>query len=80
MSRFKAPRLAGMNDWYLVRQLQHFREGVRGRHPEDFYGNQMVDMAQILVDDAALRDVTAYIGTLDGSSTVAAADGQSTEE
>ncbi|WP_163557267.1 c-type cytochrome [Halomonas sp. NO4] len=80
MPQFKAPRLAGMNDWYLVRQLQNFREGVRGRHPDDLYGNQMVDMAQILVDDAALRDVTAYIATLDGNSTVAAADGQSTEE
>ncbi|GHC27380.1 c-type cytochrome [Aidingimonas halophila] len=62
----KAPRLAGMNDWYLVRQLQHFKDGVRGRHPDDWYGNQMVDMAQILVDDAALRDVVAYIGTLSG--------------
>ncbi|MFC3285408.1 c-type cytochrome [Litchfieldella rifensis] len=60
----RAPRLAGMNDWYLVRQLQHFRDGIRGRHPQDWYGNQMVDMAQILVDDAALRDVVAYIGSL----------------
>lgn len=60
----KAPRLAGMDDWYLVRQLHHFREGVRGRHPEDAYGNQMVDMAQVLVDDTAVRDVVAHIGRL----------------
>jgi cytochrome c oxidase subunit 2 len=69
MSAFKAPRLAGMNDWYLVRQLQHFRQGVRGRHPEDLYGNQMVDMAQMLVDDTAVRDVVAYINQLPGAST-----------
>lgn len=62
----KAPRLAGMNDWYLVRQLHHFREGIRGRHPRDAYGNQMVDMAQVLVNDAAVRDVVAYIGSQAG--------------
>ncbi|TFH86789.1 c-type cytochrome [Billgrantia azerbaijanica] len=77
---FNAPRLAGMNDWYLVRQLQHFREGIRGRHPEDLYGNQMVDMAQILVDDAALRDVTAYIRTLSEAPALADAARQSAEE
>lgn len=68
-STFKAPRLAGMNDWYLVRQLTNFREGIRGRHPRDDYGNQMVDMAQILVDDTAVRDVVAYIGSLTEAET-----------
>lgn len=61
---FKAPRLAGMNDWYLLRQLQNFKQGVRGRHPQDDYGNQMVDMAQILVNEAFQRDVVAYINSL----------------
>lgn len=59
-----APRLAGFDDWYLVRQLEHFRDGVRGRHPDDPYGNQMIDMAQYLVNDRAVRDVVAYINTL----------------
>ncbi|WP_111411988.1 c-type cytochrome [Billgrantia lactosivorans] len=58
------PRLAGMSDWYLERQLQNFRQGVRGRHREDPYGNQMVEMAQVLVDDRAVSDVVAYIMTL----------------
>lgn len=58
------PRLAGMPDWYLRRQLQNFREGVRGRHREDPYGNQMIEMAQVLVDDRAVSDVVAYIMTL----------------
>ncbi|MBS9404089.1 c-type cytochrome [Halomonas sp. TRM85114] len=76
----KAPRLAGMDDWYLVRQLHHFREGIRGRHPRDVYGNQMVDMAQVLVDDAAVRDVVAYIGTLAGDGEVLASSNNDTEE
>ncbi|MFQ3787257.1 c-type cytochrome [Halomonas sp. A29] len=58
------PRLAGMSDWYLERQLQNFRQGVRGRHREDPYGNQMIEMAQVLVDDRAVSDVVAYIMTL----------------
>ena len=26
----EAPRLAGMEDWYLRRQLENFRAGIRG--------------------------------------------------
>lgn len=59
-----APRLAGLDDWYQVRQLMNFRQGIRGRHAEDSYGNQMVDMARMLVDEEAVRSVVAYINTL----------------
>lgn len=65
---FSAPRLAGLSDWYQVRQLEHFRAGIRGGHPEDFRGAQMVQMAQILVDEEAIRDVVAYINTLPGDT------------
>jgi cytochrome c oxidase subunit II len=58
------PRLAGIQDWYHATQLANFRDGVRGRHPADPYGNQMVDMAQMLVNEAAINDVVAYISTL----------------
>jgi cytochrome c oxidase subunit II len=60
----RAPRLAGIDDWYLVRQLQNFKEGIRGSHAEDSYGEQMRMMANILVDDQAINDVVAYINTL----------------
>lgn len=63
-----APRLAGMNDWYLSRQLDHFRQGVRGRHEDDLYGTQMAEMAKMLTDDQAVRDVVAYINTLPDAS------------
>jgi cytochrome c oxidase subunit 2 len=59
-----APRLAGMTDWYLVRQLQNFRDDVRGAHPEDFFGTQMHMLSQTLSDEQAINDVVAYIGTL----------------
>jgi cytochrome c oxidase subunit 2 len=70
-----APRLAGMSDWYQLRQLQHFKEGIRGAHSEDLYGSQMLRMAQTLVDEQALNDVIAYIHTLPRAP-LAAADPQ----
>jgi cytochrome c oxidase subunit 2 len=59
-----APRLAGMSDWYLERQLTYFKEGVRGSHPDDIYGDQMNLVAGVLVGENAIRDVVAYINTL----------------
>jgi cytochrome c oxidase subunit 2 len=61
-----APRLAQMSDWYLARQLHNFQQGIRGSHPQDFSGAQMVLMAKILPDDRAINDLLAYIHTLDG--------------
>jgi len=63
-----APRLAGMSDWYLARQLHLFqaedRDGRRGGHPDDIYGDQMYMLAGMLRDDASINDVIAYINTL----------------
>jgi len=59
-----APRLAGMSDWYLKRQLANFRDGIRGGHPQDYYGEQMGFMAQTLRRENAIDDVVAYINSL----------------
>ncbi len=59
-----APRMAGMTDWYLASQLRNFREGLRGEHPQDFYGKQMGFMAKSLHDEQAISDLVAYINTL----------------
>jgi cytochrome c oxidase subunit 2 len=59
-----APRLAGMSDWYLARQLDNFKNDVRGAHKKDFYGFQMGLMGRTLHDDQAVKDVVAYINTL----------------
>jgi cytochrome c oxidase subunit 2 len=58
-----APRIKGMSDWYMARQLGNFRDGVRGTHPQDIYGAQMALVAAMLADDAAIRDVIAYLNT-----------------
>lgn len=59
-----APALATIDDWYQLRQLQAFRNGHRGAHPQDTYGQQMAPMASVLPDDQALRDVVSYINSL----------------
>ena len=64
MQALNAPSLSGLNDWYIVRQLQNFKKGIRGTNPSDTYGMQMAPMAQILPDDQAMEDVAAYITTL----------------
>lgn len=62
-SATNAPRLQGMSDWYMARQLANFRDGVRGTHPQDLNGAQMALVAGMLADDAAVRDVIAYLNT-----------------
>ena len=59
-----APRMAGMTDWYLASQLRNFRAGIRGQHPQDFYGKQMGFMGRTVHDDKSINDLMAYINTL----------------
>lgn len=58
-----APRLQGMSDWYMARQLRNFRDGVRGAHAQDLHGGQMALVAGMLVDDASIGDILAYINS-----------------
>lgn len=57
------PKLAGQSDWYLVNQLNKFKQGQRGYHDMDHGGRQMRPMVGTLVDDKAVNDVVAYINT-----------------
>jgi cytochrome c oxidase subunit 2 len=59
-----APRLAGQSDWYLKRQLQNFKQGVRGAHKSDSYGHQMALMSRTLQDEQAVDDLLAYLNSL----------------
>ena len=60
----KAPRLAGIDDWYLAAELRKFRSGLRGASPKDIEGRLMRPMARGLANDEAVRNVVAYIRTL----------------
>ncbi len=58
-----SPRLAGLQDWYLVRQLKNFKSGIRGKKRDDIFGMQMRPMAMSLENDEAINNVAAYIAS-----------------
>jgi cytochrome c oxidase subunit 2 len=64
----KAPRLAGLDDWYLATELKKFRGGVRGADPRDEEGTAMAPMAKSLANEKVIRDISAYISTLQPSA------------
>jgi cytochrome c553 len=60
-----APRIAGLPDWYVTRQLRNFRKGLRGADAiADTAGNQMARMAEQLWDENEVTAVAAYISEL----------------
>lgn len=69
ISATNAPRLAQMSDWYLARQLKNFKDGTRGSHHHDIYGNQMALISRFIPDTQAIDDLLAYIDTLRPVST-----------
>lgn len=62
--RSDAPKVAGDPAWYTERQLRMFRTKVRGSHPEDQPGLQMFVYSYPLIDDAAIRNMVAFIASL----------------
>jgi len=57
----EAPRLAGMEAWYLKRQLENFRAGIRGTHSQDIQGIAMQPMAAKLTDES-IADIVDWVG------------------
>lgn len=60
-----APDLHRTGDWYLLAQLKKFKGGVRGAAATDITGQQMRPMAATLPNEQAMKDVIAYIRTLE---------------
>ena len=44
--------------------LKNFRDGIRGAHPDDFYGRQMAQISMMLNEDQEINDLIAYMNTL----------------
>ncbi len=59
----RSPPIVQLHDWYLVQELQDFRSGARGTHPDDTWG-QTMRVNSVLLTDQAMRDVIAYVLTL----------------
>ena len=60
-----APPIAGLQAWYVERQLQNFDKGIRGYHSDDLPGTQMVVISPMFRNDASIKNVAAYVETLE---------------
>ena len=56
----QAPKLAGMEPWYLQRQLEKFRAGQRGVHAGDETGVEMRAMA-VKLSDSSIQQLLDWI-------------------
>ena len=73
----QAPRLTGMEAWYLKRQLENFRSGVRGTHPRDIEGIAMRPMASKLSDES-IADIIDWVGSWEYIPTEVTIEGDET--
>ncbi len=59
-----SPPLTHMSDWYLVSSLEKYKKGIRGGNPANTNAVLMRGMSNMLTNDQAIKDVVAYISTL----------------
>lgn len=71
---FGSPPLTGRQDWYLAAQIQKFKNGQRGTIKGDVNGAKMVLSSQFIEDEQSLKDVVAYIMTLNNEPTAGVSD------
>jgi cytochrome c oxidase subunit 2 len=63
-----APKLTGLSDVYLLRQMANFSNGLRGYKAEDKLGRQMAMMAKT-TSGQELNDIVFYILSQENTST-----------
>jgi len=61
----RAPKLSGMEPWYLARQLENFALGARGTTAGDDAGHEMWPVALRLRKEGLLADAVKFISSLD---------------
>ena len=57
-ANIQAPRLGGLSKWYIERQLNNFKQGIRGAHTGDVTGSEMQAMTRHLTPS----DISAIEG------------------
>jgi cytochrome c553 len=61
----RAPKLSGMEPWYLARQLENFASGARGAPAEDAPGHEMGPVGMRLKAEGTLDAAVQFIGKLE---------------
>ena len=67
----RAPKLSGMEPWYLARQLENFAAGVRGTPADDASGHEMMPVGLRLKQEGIIDAAVQFIGTLESRRPVA---------
>jgi cytochrome c oxidase subunit 2 len=60
----EAPAIAGMDAWYVESQLEKFKTGLRGAHPDDISGMRMRPMSMTLKSDDDIVAVAAFVASM----------------
>ena len=60
----RAPKLAGMEPWYLTRQLENFAAGIRGTPAGDASGHEMGPVGLRVKQEGTLADAVTFVGGL----------------
>lgn len=71
----RAPKISGMEPWYIRRQLEAFRVGMRGAHPDDAAGNEMQPIGVRLHEAAAVEEAIAYVASFQPKAPPITVDG-----
>jgi cytochrome c oxidase subunit 2 len=71
----RAPKVSGVEPWYLKRQLENFAAGVRGTPEGDAAGQEMAPVALRLRNEGQLDAAVAFLATLDSAKPVATVTG-----
>jgi cytochrome c553 len=61
----RAPKLSGMESWYVARQLENFASGVRGAPADDASGHEMRPVGLRLKQEGVIDAAVRFIGTLE---------------
>jgi cytochrome c oxidase subunit 2 len=60
----RAPKLSGVEPWYLTRQLENFAAGIRGTPGGDDSGHEMGPVGLRVKQEGVLADAVAFVGAL----------------
>ncbi len=60
-----SPSLVGQHDWYILKQLQNFKDGLRGTAKGDSTGAIMRHAALAIGGENSMKDLSSYIATFE---------------
>ncbi len=61
----RAPKISGLESWYIENQLKGFAAGFRGTHADDAPGMEMRAILRMLEDDEAIKAAAESITGLE---------------